>query len=195
MHHDSCVHEWTFKRNIPCSRRYLLHKSAPNQFRFFYAFLSQHLDLFLIFFFFHFFCADNDIASNTGNINDQNSTSNVLLNNNSINHNGQSLSACSICGDRATGKHYGASSCDGCKGFFRRSVRKNQSYACRYGSWLTNSRNRIEYILYDWNFKFYSWLLCCRPLSGNTTSNNNNGSEQILIFFPVLSNVGSPEFV
>lgn len=41
-------------------------------------------------------------------------------------------SLCSICGDRATGKHYGASSCDGCKGFFRRSVRKNHVYSCRY---------------------------------------------------------------
>ena len=39
---------------------------------------------------------------------------------------------CAICGDRATGKHYGAHSCDGCKGFFRRSVRKNHSYTCRY---------------------------------------------------------------
>ena len=39
---------------------------------------------------------------------------------------------CAICGDRATGKHYGASSCDGCKGFFRRSVRKNKGYSCRY---------------------------------------------------------------
>ncbi|CAL8403693.1 unnamed protein product [Boreogadus saida] len=39
---------------------------------------------------------------------------------------------CSICADRATGKHYGASSCDGCKGFFRRSIRKNQSYTCRF---------------------------------------------------------------
>lgn len=38
---------------------------------------------------------------------------------------------CAICGDRATGKHYGASSCDGCKGFFRRSVRKNHMYSCR----------------------------------------------------------------
>lgn len=39
---------------------------------------------------------------------------------------------CAICEDRATGKHYGAPSCDGCKGFFRRSVRKNHLYTCRF---------------------------------------------------------------
>ena len=39
---------------------------------------------------------------------------------------------CAICGDRATGKHYGAASCDGCKGFFRRSVRKKHAYSCRF---------------------------------------------------------------
>jgi len=39
---------------------------------------------------------------------------------------------CAICSDRATGKHYGAASCDGCKGFFRRSVRKNHTYTCRF---------------------------------------------------------------
>ncbi|KAF6215349.1 hypothetical protein GE061_010101 [Apolygus lucorum] len=38
---------------------------------------------------------------------------------------------CAICGDDATGKHYGSISCDGCKGFFRRSVRRHSLYHCR----------------------------------------------------------------
>uniref|UniRef100_A0A8C7FUW5 Hepatocyte nuclear factor 4, alpha n=2 Tax=Oncorhynchus TaxID=8016 RepID=A0A8C7FUW5_ONCKI len=50
---------------------------------------------------------------------------------NTANHLGV-VALCAICGDRATGKHYGASSCDGCKGFFRRSVRKNHMYSCRF---------------------------------------------------------------
>uniref|UniRef100_A0A0B7B2K7 Hepatocyte nuclear factor 4-gamma n=1 Tax=Arion vulgaris TaxID=1028688 RepID=A0A0B7B2K7_9EUPU len=39
---------------------------------------------------------------------------------------------CAICRDKSTGKHYGALSCDGCKGFFRRSVRRSHVYACRF---------------------------------------------------------------
>ena len=37
-----------------------------------------------------------------------------------------------VCGDRASGYHYNALACEGCKGFFRRSITKNQRYACKY---------------------------------------------------------------
>merc|ERR1719270_1160068 len=39
---------------------------------------------------------------------------------------------CTVCGDRASGYHYNALACEGCKGFFRRSITKNQRYACKY---------------------------------------------------------------
>ncbi|XP_069784651.1 nuclear receptor subfamily 2 group F member 1-A-like isoform X1 [Narcine bancroftii] len=38
---------------------------------------------------------------------------------------------CVVCGDRASGKHYGQFTCEGCKSFFKRSVRRNLSYICR----------------------------------------------------------------
>ncbi|KAG8433948.1 hypothetical protein GDO86_012346 [Hymenochirus boettgeri] len=38
---------------------------------------------------------------------------------------------CSVCGDKASGFHYNVLSCEGCKGFFRRSVIKNAKYTCK----------------------------------------------------------------
>ncbi|OQR74047.1 ecdysone receptor-like [Tropilaelaps mercedesae] len=40
---------------------------------------------------------------------------------------------CLVCGDRASGYHYNALTCEGCKGFFRRSITKNSVYSCKYG--------------------------------------------------------------
>lgn len=73
---------------------------------------------------------------------------------------------CEICGDRASGKHYGVHrclhycsndlsgeicSCEGCKGFFKRTVRKVLTYVCReqqrcvIDKW---QRNRCQYCRY-----------------------------------------------
>ena len=71
---------------------------------------------------------------------------------------------CVVCGDRASGRHYGVvrsvenisvqkylcqySSCEGCKGFFKRSMRKDQGYRCRMNKDCDvnkNYRNRCQY--------------------------------------------------
>uniref|UniRef100_A0A8C1MT16 Retinoic acid receptor RXR n=1 Tax=Cyprinus carpio TaxID=7962 RepID=A0A8C1MT16_CYPCA len=59
---------------------------------------------------------------------------------------------CAICGDRSSGKHYGVHSCEGWKGFFKRTIRKDLTYTCRENKDCQidkRQRNRCQYCRYQ----------------------------------------------
>ncbi|XP_013406710.1 thyroid hormone receptor beta-A [Lingula anatina] len=41
---------------------------------------------------------------------------------------------CVVCSDAATGYHYRCMTCEGCKGFFRRTIQKNLKYHCKWNN-------------------------------------------------------------
>merc|ERR1719278_1432867 len=78
----------------------------------------------------------------------ENSTSSLLNLSGMKENSGGVLELCVVCGDRASGRHYGAISCEGCKGFFKRSIRKQIGFQCRGNKDCRvdkSHRNRCQY--------------------------------------------------
>ena len=89
---------------------------------------------------------------------------------------------CVVCGDKSSGKHYGQFTCEGCKSFFKRSVRRNLTYTCRGNRTCPidqHHRNQCQYCRFKKCLKsgmrregellnfltiFYSFLLQTRAL-------------------------------
>ncbi|XP_004685031.1 PREDICTED: retinoic acid receptor alpha [Condylura cristata] len=83
---------------------------------------------------------------------------------------------CFVCQDKSSGYHYGVSACEGCKGFFRRSIQKNMVYTChRDKNCIINkvTRNRCQYCRLQKCFEV-GMSKECSVFEGPT----NNSSEQ-----------------
>lgn len=71
--------------------------------------------------------ANNTTTTTTNN----NNTSSSSSSSSSMDKHQSQQIECIVCGDKSSGKHYGQFTCEGCKSFFKRSVRRNLSYTCR----------------------------------------------------------------
>jgi hypothetical protein len=95
---------------------------------------------------------------------------------------------CKICGDKASGFHYSIASCEGCKGFFRRSIQKQMTYKCLKEGNCTIvllNRNRCQHCRFKKCLSMGMSRECVRFSSNNSTttttstrmSKNNQSSD------------------
>ncbi|CAI2350316.1 unnamed protein product [Caenorhabditis sp. 36 PRJEB53466] len=70
---------------------------------------------------------------------------------------------CRVCQDHSSGKHYGIFSCDGCAGFFKRSIRRHRQYVCKNKGGYEEGRCVVDKTHRNQCRQVYGlWGLACR---------------------------------
>ena len=86
----------------------------------------------------------------------------------SVNKDGENTEdlQCVVCSDKSSGKHYGQVTCEGCKSFFKRSVRRNLTYTCRGNKNCPIGQHHRYNITYPFSYaKLTShWHLACKGI-------------------------------
>nr|ASL70509.1 nuclear receptor [Brachionus rotundiformis] len=85
---------------------------------------------------------------------------------------------CRICNGEATGIHYGVCTCEGCKGFFKRSLTRHKSYVC------IDSKNCTICPMERRKCKFCRWMACLNAgmsLSGVRVGRIPNNMKEITL--------------
>ncbi|XP_041477822.1 retinoic acid receptor alpha-A-like isoform X2 [Lytechinus variegatus] len=91
---------------------------------------------------------------------------------------------CFVCQDKSSGYHYGVSACEGCKGFFRRSVQKNMQYTChRDQKCIINkvTRNRCQHCRLKKCFEVGMSKECVRNDRNKKKKKNDEVTESLVI--------------
>uniref|UniRef100_A0A3Q3X4N7 Uncharacterized protein n=1 Tax=Mola mola TaxID=94237 RepID=A0A3Q3X4N7_MOLML len=72
---------------------------------------------------------------------------------------------CGVCGDKATGFHFNAMTCEGCKGFFRRSMKRKASFTCPFNGSCTITKDNRRHCQCGYGFPFFNcdmrWRYFC----------------------------------
>jgi hypothetical protein len=93
------------------------------------------------------FSGRDELAGSSGTLPSYDSTA-------AVSSSGINYGLCSVCTDKANGVHYGVATCEGCKGFYKRSLHKHQSYACYLGKQCVMTLRGRK------NCKFCRWQAC-----------------------------------
>uniref|UniRef100_A0AC35G2W6 Nuclear receptor domain-containing protein n=1 Tax=Panagrolaimus sp. PS1159 TaxID=55785 RepID=A0AC35G2W6_9BILA len=84
---------------------------------------------------------------------------------------------CAICGDKSSGLHYGSFTCEGCKGFFKRTVQNKRVYTCVGGNgkcpMTKELRNRCQFCRFQ---KCLSQGLVVQAVREDRMPGGRNGS-------------------